>query len=101
QQRLVGDFCKFLAESIFSGRPRWLFGHRYPPTTGGVIPWKKIHEIARPIQIMKPNRLTTYTTASRPMPSSQSFLKLAASPIEKNVMTKKSVRNTSLSLVAS
>lgn len=29
------------------------------PASGGVTPWKKIHEIASPTQTTKPNRLTT------------------------------------------
>ena len=41
----------------------------------------------RPIQMMKPNRHTMYTTASRPMPSSFSLWKLETRPMLKKVST--------------
>ena len=65
------------------------------------MPRKKIQEIKRPIQMMKPNKLTTYTAASLTIPSSRSFLKLEASPIVKNVIANKSTRNDVPSSLAS
>ena len=50
--------------------------------------------------MMKPNRLTAYTRASRPMPSAQSRLKFEARPMVKNVMAKKRPRKGSVSAVA-
>ena len=70
-----------------------------PHAVGGMIPWKKTHEMTSPIQMMNPNRQTTYTSASLPMPSYQSFLKLDTRPMVKKVITKKSTLKMLLSAV--
>ena len=48
----------------------------------------------------KPNSDSTYTAASRPIPSSHSLRKLDITPIVKNVMTKKMPRNVFASPIA-
>src|SRR5262249_5605514 len=67
---------------------------------GGLTPLKNSQEISRPTQITKPNRLTKYTAASRPMPSCQSFLKLESTPIEKKVRMKNTTRKVLASPIA-
>ena len=56
------------------------------------MPWKNAHEMNSPSQMMNPNRHTTYTMASLPMPSSMSLRKLETMPMEKKVSRKKMVR---------
>src|SRR3954452_5791106 len=87
QKRLVRHFPEFVCQpGLFHGR----FFH----TCGGLTPWKKIQEIANPIQMMKPNRHSIYTSARRPIPSSHSLRKFETSPMVKNVITKKIPRKT-------
>src|ERR1700722_409768 len=70
------------------------------PASGGLTPWKKIHEIRRPTQITKPKMLTKYTATSLPKPSRHSSLKSDNTPIEKNVSTKKIRRSELASATA-